>query len=944
MHAIHRSALFLLVPSTLLAAVGCTDVPMPEPADAGPQVYTPETAPSALILSPESGDTLIAGETWSLVGRVADADSSTDELRATWSYAGVALCSDVTPDAEGIVTCEASGTPGKDDITLSVVDPDGLEATASVGVTVDAAEGPSVHVDAIDTQSIYSDQPLTITGVASGEGPLSVSVRSHNDGDFEVELGDEGDFSATATLSPGDHVITVTVTDGNGATINHGTTVFVEGPNTIPNCTVLSPVSGDVTEAGTATTLTATADDADVGAAGLRVVWSSTLDGYLGEGDFDTTTGQSELAVVLSEGTHTLQFLATDEVGATCTDSVTHVVGTAPTLTLDAPTSMLDEGVADEITATVTGAASATGSAVVRWSVDGTLYDVSTTDADGIAVFDTSAIPGGAHTVVAAVRDIDGFEAAAMVEVMVNGKPSSPSVSGGGVVSSTEALVVSLDAPGIDPEGAPVTHSYTWYLNGSPTSVSTNERFPAAATVRGDVVAVAVAANDGRIDSQPTMVGFTIGNALPTASSVTISPASPTSSDSVTCSGTATDPDNDVVSASYTWLADGDPVGTGPTLAAGAARGGQQLVCIASFDDGYSASDAGSVPVYVGHSAPIIEGARFNEQAPTVETGVSIDVSAFDPDGDEFTIDYAWTINGAPAGDGPTIMGTPEAGDLVSVTVAARDAQHTSLPVTVSIAIEQAEIYAPEVSMTPEEPAEGDDLVCTIDEPAYDPDGYVLTQVVTWTRNGDVWEGATFDSDETGDSIDGAYVEAGDQWACSVVASDGSRVSDAAGASAEVGGPRATSDHVITGADLRGADDTCAADEAVVDGTLIEPDFGVGYMAASLPHGEGMVPYSVTFAFDASICNTGASSDVNLGFALVVAGDDEPLFTASETVTAAGGCTCPDGTGDSFTFEAVLDVDELELEQVELRLLTDADELGLIPSASGSYVDVTYAW
>ena len=942
MHATRRSTLFLLVPSTLAAAVGCADVPMASDAADGPQIYQPNSAPSALILSPESGDTLAAGQTWQLVGRVADADSAAQDLRASWSYDGAEVCSDITPSADGIVTCEASGAAGKGDLTLSVVDSDGLESATSISITVEAGEGPSVHVDSAAGQNIYSDHPITFTGVASGEGNLSVTIRSHQDGEFEVDLNDDGSFSATTTLTPGDHVITVTVTDDSGLTDNHGTTVYVEGPNTAPNCALLTPAAGDLTKVGRITTMTASADDADVGAAGLQVAWKSSIDGYLGEGAFDTNTGLGELSASLSEGTHTLEFTATDEVGATCTDTIRHVVGSAPEIAISSSDAIIDEGVKSNITAVVSDAATMTGRSVVRWTVDGVLAGTTTTDVNGVTLFDTSAMTMGLHTVVATVRDLNGWESAAMTQVVVNGRPSAPVVRGGGSVTSFQDLTVELDSPGVDPEGETVTHSYNWYVNGARVKGSTNT-FSADNTSRGDLVSVEVAAHDGRIAGDSARVDFTIVNAHPESTGVSITPAAPTSADAVTCAGTATDSDGDRIHATYTWMADGSLVGIGPVLAAGTVPGGQKLVCTVNFSDGIGGSKASTVPVVMGRSAPVMRNVGFRQAAPTVETGLDLAVSAYDPDGDEFSYDYAWTINGAPAGDGPVIGSAVAAGDLVSVSVTARDSSHTSAPAVASVVIANADIYAPEVSITPDEPAAGDDLVCAIDVEAFDPDGSALTHVVSWTRDGKLWEGDTFDTDVAGDSIDGEETEDGEVWACSVHAEGGDRSSEVAVASAEIGAARESTYVDVMAADLLGAGDTCGNGEAVMDGTLIDLEHGTDFVATTIAVEKGRAPHAVTFDLDVAVCNADSASDVNFSWGVFVDGQSEAIASGTETLAADGGCTCPDGNSTPLTIGAVLD-QEGKMEQMEVRLMTDADEMALIPALSGSYIDVTYSW
>lgn len=943
MHAFRRSALILLVPSSFMAAVGCSDASMSSGNTEGPSVYQPGSAPSALILSPDSGDSLTAGDSWTLVGRVSDADSPAGELRASWSYGGVELCTDVVPQKDGIVTCEASGTPGKGDITLSVVDADGLESASSVGITVEASEAPALHVDSISQQAVYSDVPLSITGVASGAGDITVAVRSHQDGELAVELAKDGSFAAAETLTPGDHVITVTVTDGYGSTVNAGITVYVEGPNTVPNCSLLSPVSGDPSTTGTPTALTAVASDADVGAAGLRVLWSSSIDGYLGGGEYDPTTGESELAVVLSEGTHSLQFIATDEVGATCTDTVTHVVGTAPGVALSAPVGLLNEGESEAIIATVTGAVSLTGSTVVRWSAGGELYDISSTDVNGVTMFDTAALPGGKHTVVASVRDSQGWESTGTVDVVINARPTTPVVSGGGVVSSTEDLVVTLDEAGSDPEGRSVTHSYTWFLNGSATSATTTDTFPAAATVRGDSVVVEVAANDGRIDSELAVVSFEVGNTEPTATAVSFSPAYPSSSDTLSCTGTAEDADGDMITTSYAWFVGNKPVGEGRVLPAGSVPGGEAVFCVASFDDGLGRTELSSAPAVLAHSAPLIVSASLSETNPTSQSVLSVTATGSDVDRDTISFRYDWMVNGAPAGSGSVLTSSISAGDEVSVEVTAYDEFHTGGSTTLVTSIGEADILAPEVSIGPEEAGAGDDLVCSIDVEGVDLDSGSVTHIIQWRLNGELWTDETVDGAEAGDTIDGSFVSMGDEWSCDGYATDGTRHSDPGSDTIQVGAARPTAFYTLDDTDLVGADDTCSAGEAVVDGSEYSEDVDASYFAAPLPSDSRPKLRDVDFTIDLTACNADDASDANVYWGIYDNSEGDFIAGGSEPISADGGCTCPDGDATTMSFVAQFE-EGVSPDELELRMYTDADELAVIPSVSGSYLDVTYTW
>ena len=78
-----------------------------------------------------------------------------------------------------------------------------------------------------------------------------------------------------------------------------------------------------------------------------------------------------------------------------------------------------------------------------------------------------------------------------------------------------------------------------------------------------------------------------------------------------------------------------------------------------------------------------------------------------------------------------------------------------------------------EVSITPEDPDEGeDDLLCTIDTAAADADGDPLEHEVLWYRNGILVEAGLGTVTMSGDIVDAAETTGGDEWVCEVTATD----------------------------------------------------------------------------------------------------------------------------------------------------------------------------
>ncbi len=134
-------------------------------------------------------------------------------------------------------------------------------------------------------------------------------------------------------LSLGTHVITATAIDPHGAASQD--VVTVQAINHAPTVDVTAFPAGSSFFANQTIRLGALANDVDEGSPfdQTRLIWSSNLDGELGDG-----TG---LEVSLSVGTHTLTATVTDELGLSAQDTTTVTIASGegvPTVQILSPT------------------------------------------------------------------------------------------------------------------------------------------------------------------------------------------------------------------------------------------------------------------------------------------------------------------------------------------------------------------------------------------------------------------------------------------------------------------------------------------------------------------------------------------------------------------------------------------------------------------------------
>jgi Bacterial Ig-like domain (group 2) len=284
---------------------------------------------------------------------------------------------------------------------------------------------------------------FTGTGIDAEEGSLtgeSLSWTSSLDGTLGT-----GTTVVRSDLSIGDHLVTLTARDGEGAESTAEVSVtVVDGP---PIVTILEPSADTVVKVGDAVTFRGNATDHVEGdIPGDSLVWTSSLDGSLGTGDSLTTSG-------LTLGDHLITLTASDSQGSTGVDSVMVSVkaNEAPTVTITNPSAGASVG--DRSGVTLQGSAedpedgALTGSALV-WSsnLDGQLGTGTSVGSGALTI--------GTHVVTLTATDSEGAAGSATVSFTVFDEPPpllTPVLAFVGEAGGTLTLSVTNSAS-YDPE------------------------------------------------------------------------------------------------------------------------------------------------------------------------------------------------------------------------------------------------------------------------------------------------------------------------------------------------------------------------------------------------------------------------------------------------------------------------------------------------------------
>lgn len=379
--------------------------------------------PTVRILAPTDGELVTEGATVLLQAEVLDSYDAPDALALSWASDRDGPLASPSPDATGFASASVVLSTGEHTLTATVMDLDGLTATAVVTLTVDGA--PSAPTVSLTPASPGTDDDLQATLSAPSVDPEGATVTYRYDWYVDGLLSSASTTStlpASATTRGQVWRVVVTPSDGlqDGASGEASVTVV----NTAPTVTsaTLSPGTAYTDDTLTAS---ATTDDADGDA--VSVTWTWYVDGVAVGATGSTLAGttwfdkhQSVHAVATpSDGTDSGAGLATAAV------TIQNSPPSAPGLDIQ-PADPI-EGTDDLWCEVATASTDADGDAVdytFAWDVDGAAFGGATTTVyadDTVPRSATLAAERWTCTVTPADEEESGT--AASVAVYVLGEP-----------------------------------------------------------------------------------------------------------------------------------------------------------------------------------------------------------------------------------------------------------------------------------------------------------------------------------------------------------------------------------------------------------------------------------------------------------------------------------------------------------------------------------------
>jgi len=467
--------------------------------------------PSAAILAPADGSSVLEGRDLFFEGRVSDSLTNADGLTLAWTSSLNGTLETAPPELGVTAFGTSELIVGEHIVELAVANENGASAADSITLTVLDDAAPSITISEPGTGPYAAGSLITLLAQVNDDEDALETLRVDwtVQGETDALVTDlaptsSGEALASTTLSPGTWSLVATVTDSIGQTALDTVTTTVQEPsttNTAPLATFGS--IGGTPSAGELILLNGSVTDAEDPPEALSATWFSDLEGPLGA-PVPNAGGHVSGNVTLVAGTHNLTLTVLDTGGLSHSDTVSLHVNGPPTLggvsIGPAPANELST-----LQATYATSADPEADPIVvtwQWFVNGAQVLGATTDTldgsdfnhfDSVHAVATPSDPlASGPAVPSNTITIDNLPPGAPA---LDALPSSPEPG--------DELVCSIASVATDADGDALTYTLEWTEAGGSVAgtatgdVTTTATVPPSLTLDGDVWTCTAIADDG---------------------------------------------------------------------------------------------------------------------------------------------------------------------------------------------------------------------------------------------------------------------------------------------------------------------------------------------------------------------------------------------------------------------------------------------------------------
>lgn len=405
--------------------------------------------------------------------------------------------------------------------------------------------------------------------------------------------------------------------------------------------------------------------------------------------------------------------------------------------------------------------------------------------------------------------------------------------------------------------------------------------------------------------------------AAPTEPVVLVTPLEPLTSDQLNCEVVTESmaPSGAPVTYAYAWEVDGTVQAINvPAVAASRTEPGQSWKCtVTPVADGIE-GPTGSASVQIVNRPPEAEAPVIEPSEPrTHEPLRCVPTTSSDPDGQEVSLQFAWTLDGAP-----TTHNTDEIpaaltskGQEWRCIITPNDGIEDGEPQTsAAVIIVNSPPEAPTLQASPDPATSSSEVLCEVATPATDADDDELSYTFEWRLGASVVPGATLGADQT---------ERGQAWECVARANDGEADSPEATISTIIqnSSPSAAQVEILPPSPTTSVDLNCQLGTPADDADGDELTYTYRWLRNGSPvsHSEATLPASATAKGESWTCevtpNDGTDDGPTVSATRVIVNEAPGALQASispATARTANDLTCEvvtpatDADGDTLTY------------------------------------------